>query len=330
MYNYTAFADGLYDYDNYSNLMYGTVVSIEDNTGMGRIRVKIKGSPSVGGDDNIDIKDIEQIPYAYPMLPKHLSAIPKKGEVVWVFVLGKNREQVDRLYIGPIISQLDKLNGDKFEDGGSPLRAFSFGPKDPSRAVTNRDTTSTIIPDLVGVFPKADEISIQGRYNTDVTQKYNEIVIRAGKFEPATSNEFKIKFNASTQAFIQIKNDVTYQSATNKDETEKGTVTNIVANKINLFTHKDGAPRITLNQENLISDEELKRMMEESHQLPFGDVLLDYLKLLKDAIFNHVHNGNGNPATDLSASGNIQAVAALKAKAEDLENKMLSKNIRIN
>jgi hypothetical protein len=57
---------------------------------------------------------------------------------------------------------------------------------------------------------------------------------------------------------------------------------------------------------------------------------LEYLRLLKNAIFSHVHNGNGNPATDLTASGNVQAIAALKSKAEDLENRMLSKNIRIN
>jgi hypothetical protein len=71
-------------------------------------------------------------------------------------------------------------------------------------------------------------------------------------------------------------------------------------------------------------------MLEEAHQVPFGDILLEYLKLLKDAIFNHVHNGNGNPATDLATSGNIQSIGTLRAKAQDLENRMLSKNIRIN
>ena len=35
-------------------------------------------------------------------------------------------------------------------------------------------------------------------------------------------------------------------------------------------------------------------------------------------------------ATDLTASGNKQAVAEFKKKAEDLEKAMLSKNIRIN
>jgi hypothetical protein len=35
-------------------------------------------------------------------------------------------------------------------------------------------------------------------------------------------------------------------------------------------------------------------------RLPFGDVLLEYLKLLKEALFSHVHNGNGNTATDFN------------------------------
>ena len=51
---------------------------------------------------------------------------------------------------------------------------------------------------------------------------------------------------------------------------------------------------------------------------------------MKNAIFSHVHNGNGNPATDLTASGNIQSIAAFKAKADDLEKAMLSQNVRIN
>jgi hypothetical protein len=51
--------------------------------------------------------------------------------------------------------------------------------------------------------------------------------------------------------------------------------------KINL-THENGSPRFNLtNQDNLISDSELDKMLSEAHQLPFGDVLLEYLRLLK-------------------------------------------------
>lgn len=240
--------------------------------------------------------------------------------------------------MGPVISQLDKLNEDNFYNGTSPLTPFTFGGKSPRKPVLTDETTDIIIPDLIGVFPKADEISIQGRFNTDITQKHNEVVIRAGKFENTTTNEFKIKFNYKTQGFIQIKNDVSYPlqksiegvSIPDEEKSERGSVINIVSNKINLLTHKNGAPTINLNNIDLLSSEEMKKVFGEAHQLPFGDVLLEYLKLLKDAIFSHVHNGNGNPATDLATSGNIQAIGALRAKAQDLESRMLSKNIRIN
>jgi hypothetical protein len=315
-----------YNQDNFKYLKYGVVDSIEDENGMGRIKVRINGSPTVGGDGDLPTKEL---PWAFPLLPKHLSTIPKVGEVVWIFIMGKTSQHADRLYIGPIISQLDKLENDK-ASALTPLRPFTFGQLTSGPPVLSDNTTNKIIPELIGVFPKSDEISIQGRYNTDITQKNNEVVIRAGKFESSNSNQFKIAFNSKTQGFIQIKNGVKIPISDDDETTETGTVINIVSSKINLLTHKNGSPNITLNQENLISDEELTNILKDAHQLPFGDILLDYLRLLKDAICSHVHNGNGNPATDLTASGNIQAIAALKSKAEDLEKRMLSKNIRIN
>lgn len=322
----------IYNQNAFKYLKYGQVESIIDDEGMGRIRVRVKGSQNVGGDDGIPT---EQLPYAFPLLPKHLSAIPKVGELVWVFVSNKTKQHIDRLYIGPIVSQLNKLNDDS--GYASPLRPFSNAQLEPSRPVTSVKTNSTVLPELKGVFPEPEDISIQGRFNTDVTQKYNEVVIRAGKFEQSDANEFKIAFNTKTQGFIQIRNDVPITDSAidaglfKTNDFYKGSITNIVANKINLLTHKDGSPRFNLtNQDDLISNEEMLKILNEAHQIPFGDVLLEYLRLLKQAIFSHVHNGNGNPATDLTASGNVQAIAALRAKAEDLENRMLSKNIRIN
>jgi hypothetical protein len=307
-------------YENISSfkyLKYGEVISVTDEFGLGRIKVRVKGSQSVGGDDGVSNADL---PYATPMVPKFLSTYPKVGEAVWVFVLDRTKQQVDILFIGPIISQLDKLNRDS---AITSLAGFSFGPVGPKVNVNT-------IPQLKGVFPDLEDISIQGRFNTDITQKTNEVIIRAGKFENVTPNDknpFPFQFNTKTQAYIQIKNDV----GLNKDSSEKGTITTIVANKINLITHKDGSPRFNVTgQDTLISDDEMSRILDEAHQLPFGDVLIEYLKLLKEALFAHVHNGNGNPATDLTASGNKQALATFKSRAEDLEKSMLSKNIRIN
>jgi hypothetical protein len=302
---------------SYQYLKIGEVVSITDDLGLGRIKIRVKGSQSSGGDDGVSDSDL---PTAFPMLQKHIQSNPKVGETVWVFVLGKDKQHVDRLYLGPIISQLDKLN---FDSGRTTaLAGFSFGPVSP-RANVNT------IPELKGIFPNYEDISIQGRFNTDITQKKNEIILRAGKFEsstPSTQNPYSFKFNTKTQAYIQIKNDVIL-TPKESENNEIGSVTNIVSNKINLITHKEGSPRFNVTgQEELISDEELSKILEEAHQLPFGDVLIEYLKLLKEALFAHVHNGNGNPATDLGAG----PLGAFKSRAEDLEKSMLSKNIRIN
>jgi len=250
------------------------------------------------------------------------SSQPKVGEAVIVFNIDNKKTGIDRIYFGPIISQPQNLNYESYDF--SPLNGLTASNKDPNKSVFD-------IPELrEGVFPKGDEVSIQGRFNTDITQKDNEIIIRAGKFESSDTNQFNIAFNSKTQAFIQIKNNVSFPTIEDPDQKELGTVTNIVASKINLLTHKNGSPIINLNPTNLINDSELEKIFAEAHQLPFGDVLLEYLRLLKDAIFYHVHNGNGNPATDLTGEGNSQSISVLKTKADNLEKRMLSKNIRIN
>lgn len=298
----------------------GMVVSTIDPNYLGRIKVRIKAPRNMGGDDGISDANL---PWAQPLIPKFFGGQPKIGEAVYVFVFNQDKQNVDRMYMGPIISQPQQLFNDPYYV--TALAGFSFGSEDPKVSVST-------IPQLDGVFPDQGDVSVQGRYNTDMTQKYNEVVIRAGKFVPIAgdkNNPFKFKYNASTQAYIQIKNDVQIKPKTDENEAEKGTITNIIANKINLLTHKDGSPRFDLtNQKNLISDEEMAKILETAHQMVFGDILIQYLILLKEAVLNHVHNGNGNKATDLT-SGKL-AVAEFVKKASDLENQMLSKNIRIN
>lgn len=312
--------------DTYKVINYGEVVIVNDPQGLGRIKVRIKGPVGQGGDDGILDNDLA---WCFPLMPKMFSIQPKKHESVYIMNFSRDRQHVDRMYIGPIISQPQKLNFDSHY--GTALAGFTFGRQGPDVNIDN-------IPDLNGIFPNPSDVSIEGRYNTDITQKDNEIIIRAGKFEkstPTSENKYPFKFNKTTQAFIQIKNDVSLTNF-NDTSTEKGTVTNVVANKINLITHSGGYPRFNVtNQADLISDEELSKILLPewaggAHRLPFGDVLLEYLILLKNALFFHVHNGGGRIATDLVTSGNRQALAEFKSKAEDLENKMLSNNIRIN
>jgi hypothetical protein len=307
----------------------GEVVSVDDPTNMGRIKVRIYGPATRGGDDNVngligpDGKlNPSVLPWSLPM-SSIVNTQPKVGEAVFVFSFDNTKPNIDRIYFGPIISQPQNLNNEPYRF--SALNGLSISNSEPKVSVET-------IPELIGVFPNQQDISIQGRYNTDITQKTNEIVLRAGKFSVSTpydKNPYGFTFNKKTQGYIQIKNDVKI-SKKGAEVIKKGTVTNIVSNKINLLSH-DGSPKFNLtNQDGLISDSELETILSTAHQVPFGDILLQYLRLMKNAIFSHVHNGNGNPATDLTASGNIQGVAAFKAKADDLEKAMLSKNVRIN
>jgi hypothetical protein len=324
-----------YDVKNtFKYLKYGEVMSVDDPNGLGRIKVWIKGSVSNGGDDEIK-NDLSKLSWCHPLLPKHLSIQPKKGEGVWIFVISRDKENSDRLYLGPVISQLNKLDFDSART--TALAGYTFGPVTPNVNITNKGN-AIAIPELVGVFPNPEDVSIQGRYNTDITQKENEIIIRAGKFVETpifnvTENPYPFVFNKASQGYIQIKNNAILE--TNKtSETlvgyRTGTITNIVSNKINLITH-GGSPKFDVtNQQNLISDDEMLRILSQAHQVPFGDVLLEYLKLLKEAFLHHVHNGHGNKSTDLTIEGNKQAVKAFLDKAKELEDSMLSKNIRIN
>jgi len=308
-------------------LKLGEVMSVDDPLSLNRIKVWIKGSVSNGGDDELltNNDDFDKLPWCLPLMPKHFFIKPKVGEMVFIFVFSKEKQGADRLYIGPLVSQSNKLNFDSART--TATAGFTFGPIAPDVRIEN-------IPELKGVFPNPEDISIQGRYNTDITQKNNEIVIRAGKFvetQITETNPYPITFNFDTQAYIQLKNKVSLPKISDTEIGDRiGSVTNIVANKINLITHGGSPDYNTTNQIDLISMSELEKILTTAHQLPYGDVLLQYLRLLKDAFLSHVHRGNGLPPTDLTISGNKQAVTEYQKNASKLESNMLSKNVRIN
>jgi hypothetical protein len=311
------------------------VKGIRDEYGFGRIQVDIPATPSIGGtgrekDDKGNIKYTEAI----PLIPKHLSVIPKVGEAVIIFAFEGGMTQ-DYFYIGPLISSLDFL---KFDDGSiNARRMLSYGMGKINPPVTSVKTNSNIIPDMKGVFSDPEDITIQGRYNTDIIQKENEVLIRAGKFTNSkkgeNNNPYDFKFNKTTQGFIQIKNNFNF--STDKNVKTLGTVTNIVSNKINLLTY-GGSPNIILNQDDLLSKDQLNNLMSNdrniaAHPIPFGDILLDMLKLLKKGITSHVHSSHGKKAEDIKADGNERGVMeTFEQEFGKLEKTLLSKNIRIN
>jgi len=299
--------------ENSVNVFYfAKVESNQDDYDGGTIRARIKGI-----DDHIAAIDL---PTAFPMVSKVFQVVPKAGETVLIFVPNASNPFMDRIYTGPLISQPQFLEKDlHLYTSRSMMDSGITEPKEaPSR-----------IPENKGVEPFKEDVSLQGRKNTDITLKPNEIWIRAGKFVTTdTKDETKI-FNKENPAYIQLKHDVVLKKPTTgtmqNGKPELGSVTNIVASKINLLTHKDGQPRFTLNnQDSLISEEQMLEILSKAHPLVFGDLLVEYLKLQRNAFINHVHPYHGKKPQDLSGSEDID-----KYLEFDL-NRLLSKNIRIN
>ena len=296
---------------------YGTVVSTNDEFGASRIKVRI-----VGEDNELSDKNL---PFSFPMIQKFMHVIPKIGETVLVFIPDVKNPFIDRMYIGPIISQPQNLNNDSGLHASKST--LDSGIREPKASPNS-------IPDSKGVYPKVEDIAFQGRNNSDLIFRDKEAILRAGQFDVDVALGEIPKFNKVNPSYIQLKHDVILKKATEIEvssnftkttEEERGGVINIVSNKINLLTHKNGSPRFALNdQEENITEKELQRIIIEAHPLVFGDKLIEYEKLKRAAFANHVHAYPGMKPQDVSGSNDID-----KYLNFDLDS-MLSKNIRIN
>lgn len=286
--------------------MRGVVISNVDDSDAKRIKVRVKGV-----DDHLQDNELA---FAFPMLPKFFSVTPKRGEVVFVFVPTTDNPYLDRMYLGPLISQPQMLNRDSFVNGATAGLDTGF--------MQQRPAPSTV-PENRGVFMDKEDVGLQGRDNADIILKSKEVLLRAGQFDINTKAGDIPKFNIKSPSYIQIKNGVTIEKA--EDRVEKGGVINIVSSKINLLTHKGGSPRYILNdQDDMISPTEMEKILKEAHPMVFGDLLLTYLKLLRNAFMNHVHPYHGMTAEDLSGRNDIEDYLGFDVEA------ILSKNIKIN
>lgn len=287
------------------------------------IRVRIVGSKY----DN-KVPDT-QLANCFPLMPKHLNVVPKVGEICIIFLFGEDEKFGDRWYMGPIISSPDKLKKDTID--GTATANLAEGTTTPAQEISK-------VPNARGVYEDPQNVVIEGRDNTDIIQRPGEIIIRSGKF----IKNNPLQYNSKNPGFIQIKSDMKYTEGEGDTQItrEDVTVTNIVSDKINLLGYRDSNPvfgedgGLTKVDDKgvaqYITDERLQDIIDNAHPLVFGDTLVEYLKLFRRALADHVHNGNGNPATDRTDNPNGLSLKDFVDKAERLEKEMLSKNIRIN
>lgn len=242
---------------------------------------------------NDKTNDTKLIPWAFPLMPKVFQSIPKVGEAV--LILNEDNKDSQRYYIGPIISQ-QQYNTYALKKFGTSL--LKTHDTDPLERISNDDST-------VGAFPKPTDVAIVGRGSEDIILRTNdgneeltdavnesEIQLRAGiRGEPTNSSNpnfiGNIIFNGTDPAYIQLK----YKSGlATKENHEANSVINMVANRINIMSNKDDNVSHNLRDQNyMIADNKMDEIMDNLHQVPMGDKLVELLKIMKGCIMHHVH-----------------------------------------
>lgn len=157
----------------------GKVESVpDDTTGYAPIKCRLQ----VVDGNRLTEGDLSD---CYPLLPKHLSVYPKKGEYVYIITLAKGSPQQIRYFIGPVVDTYGQLN---------------IAPDDQSETNAGIESNQLREPEK-GIYPSRNHVSIQGRNNSDVVLKDQEILLRAGKY--VIGDPFK--FNSFDTGYIQIR-----------------------------------------------------------------------------------------------------------------------------
>lgn len=273
----------------------------------GGLRIKVRIQP----DDN-DCEKIEDLPYCYPLMPKHFHINPKQGEMVLVVLGTMGVLKGRRWFIGPIISQQYALNYDPFKYSARSLLDNGIVAAPLPRPDLN--------PDNKGTYPDQDDIALQGRQNADLILKDQEVRLRCGfKREPNGVPKNTLLFNKEDLSYIQMK--YVKNGIVGKNERRFSSVINVVADRINLLSH-DGKRYYKLNDpEALIPDSEIAAIDKTAHPLVYGDELITYLKKLIDVIRTHTHPFSMDPPCFTEPQ--------LNTLDEDLDI-MLSETVKIN
>lgn len=256
------------------------VLSVNDDQAGLRIKVRL-------WEDTIqEYPTIDDLPYCYPLLPKHIHLNPKVGETVLILLSDLDGANSQRFFIGPLISQQYALDFDPYYFQSRCLLTGGNSAKPLQRPEMN--------PDNNGSYPEREDIAIQGRNNGDLILKENEVRLRCGfKKYPHTIQENNLLFNSKDLSYIQMR----YKSYKGKvyHGDDFNSCINIVADKINLLSHKSKDTFILNDPDDLIPFDEQIKINKTAHPLPYGDELIEFLKKLIEVIRTHTHPMSMDP-----------------------------------
>lgn len=295
---------------------YGRVVNIDDPYKAGRIQVRIIGSASDGLDDDVP-QSLETaspekggLPWCNPLLPMFVNVIPRVGEMVKIATFDYRNKKNNRQYIGPVIGQQvppDLLSSEFIDTETKLLGGYSPNWDDNPDASTKDKIWS--------IYPDYDEIGVLGRRNTDIILKdtgyYDEIILRSGKIDSdslkkkPTNGTSPYILNTKNPGYITINftESNAFNNSLNPDVkklklTKDRSHINLVADKINLISH-EGSPRKGVLLDKIIKGNDVltqsKIENQKLHPIPYGDVLWEFMEVLGNYIFNHIHEGSRLP-----------------------------------
>ena len=282
----------------------GTVVSVDDPMCAERIITRINAQ---GAEDK----------FAFPLMPKLFRVKPQVGETVLIFTAAANEPNSQRYYIGPIIPQYNYIKRAEYTISEEALDGWESGEKPISQ-----------IPEAKGAFAEDNDVAIYGRGKSDIILGENDVIIRCGARvtddlkEHGEPLDKPIAFNKQNPSYIKFF----YRDGTIYGEESNSTI-NIVADDINIIGNSDadknGKFLEVKDEENrMLSPETIESLKDRLHQIPYGDVLIEYLDIMRMAFKTHVHAypglppENGTPEYDKMDSYDI--------------NSMLSKHIKIS
>lgn len=320
------------------NVRYCKVLSVQDATDSDLIQVRLEP------EDN-GIKNDKDLPYAFPLLPKMFHVKPKQGEGVFVFVAVSDNSNSQRYYVGPVISQDNKLWYDGYEYAPTFMRGHEY----------SADKAPSTEKKCNGLLPNDDDVSIRGRKNSEIQITENDTRIKAGVKIVQESNKYNMSFNEHDPAYVKVKYhpdgliteekrketyslknekghfsgyEVDYNDGYQETKQVNSTVT-LVGDKINIFSTQSEENKFQLpptDKEELINDETLRKALDEAYKLPYGEKLVDILNVFITAFLKHTHPFAMKTPVE---SENIKRLNEKKAVLLD-RGELLSDTVRIN
>lgn len=277
------------------------VLSVADNIDGDRIKVRLYPE-----DDTVS--SINDLPYCFPLIPKMVHVKPKVNEYVFVVTSDSKEANTQRYYIGPIISQPTHMELEREYIGATSVLNNSYVGADPAPSMN---------PETKGAFMNSEDIGFEGRRHTGVQLTDRDVRVKAGvKVHGRGENE--VYFNTKNPAYLKL--DYNEDEQLSGGRTYNSTAT-LVADQINLIgTNAKDYFNVT-DRDDLISDDVMKEIIEKAHQLPYGDILIEFLSLFREAFLKHVHPYPTLPPCVDST--------VLRVQGYDL-NKILSETVKIN